>query len=236
MITVYQLPQAFDLPVSVSPFCAKLEAYLRLTGHPYETAIGDKFKAPAGTMPYVKMPNGSMLSTSTAVVDALEQAGPGLDNALDDTARERGETLRELAEDQLYWPLLYSRFGDPAGWTHQVAAVRPIVPWLLRPVLIPVIKRSQVKRCAEHGWTEQADIYTRGVAVVDALADALGDGDWFLGDAPHSVDCAVWAPVMHASYTRSDNPLTAAVRGHDNLMAFVDRLAQRADLALPPRG
>ena len=38
----------------MSPFCAKLEAYLRLAEVPYETRSADIRKAPRGKAPYVE--------------------------------------------------------------------------------------------------------------------------------------------------------------------------------------
>jgi len=53
MITLYEFPAAYGMAVSVSPYCAKVEAYLRLTGHAYEKAKGNVLKSPTKTVPYI---------------------------------------------------------------------------------------------------------------------------------------------------------------------------------------
>jgi Glutathione S-transferase N-terminal domain len=45
MVTLYKFIPAWGLP-DLSPFCVKLETYLRLAKIPYETQVGDPRKAP----------------------------------------------------------------------------------------------------------------------------------------------------------------------------------------------
>jgi hypothetical protein len=61
MITLYQFPPAFDLPVSVSPFCDKLELYFCLTDRRYDTGAGNPMMSPIKMVPYVKLANGKKM-------------------------------------------------------------------------------------------------------------------------------------------------------------------------------
>jgi hypothetical protein len=60
MIKLYQFKPALDLP-NASPFCMKLEIYLRMANLPYEIVLNaDSRKAPKGKLPYIE--DGSKLN------------------------------------------------------------------------------------------------------------------------------------------------------------------------------
>lgn len=53
MITLHQPPPppGWNVP-NMSPFCVKLETYLRMAKLPYQTAPGNPLQAPLGKIPY----------------------------------------------------------------------------------------------------------------------------------------------------------------------------------------
>ena len=54
MIKVHQFAPAFGLP-NASPFCMKLETYLRMAGLPFELVNdGNVIRAPKGKLPYIE--------------------------------------------------------------------------------------------------------------------------------------------------------------------------------------
>ena len=55
MITLYQTPVAWGMP-NLSPFCFKLESYLRMAGLPYTAKLAQLPHAPKGKVPYVDHP------------------------------------------------------------------------------------------------------------------------------------------------------------------------------------
>jgi hypothetical protein len=55
MITLYQFEPAFGLP-NASPFCLKLETWLRMAGLPYEAprmTLSAMGRSPKGKLPYI---------------------------------------------------------------------------------------------------------------------------------------------------------------------------------------
>ena len=71
MIKLYQYPTDWDLP-NVSPFCMKMETYLRLAQIPYETVtIVDPRKSPKGKLPYID-DNGQIIADSSFIIDYLK--------------------------------------------------------------------------------------------------------------------------------------------------------------------
>lgn len=230
-ITLFQFPVAFGLPVSVSPYCAKVELYFRLTGRDYVTAKGNVFLSPNRKVPYVKWPEGKKQAESDAIIARLEAEGPALNAGASEDQLGSVHGLVSQSQRILYYACLQSRFSD--GWEHQEPTVRALVPGLLAWLAVPAIRKDQLKLCANQGFSTPADA-ARAEPVVDAIADALGGKDFILGDAPRTPDCDLWAMLSASAYTLVDSPARAAVRSKPTLMAYIQRLADRADLALPP--
>ena len=232
MLTLFQLPNADSLPVSSSPFCAKLEIYLRLTDRPYRSEAGDPRKSPNKKVPYVRFPDGSIDCDSHAIIGRLEEEGPAIDKGLSGEMRNESDAIERTAENDLYFACLFSRFSDPDGWAHQKVNVRAMLPPLLGRAIAPLIRSSQVKRCERAGFASTDD-YTKGVQAVEQLERKLGDKPYFLGDEPHIVDCSVWGPLVLTAANPADSPLRTAVRTRPALVGFLHRLADRASLTIP---
>lgn len=70
MITLFQFPAAFNVP-NASPYCLKLETWLRLAGLEYQVkVVSDPRKAPKGKLPYVRI-EGEAIGDSEIVIRTL---------------------------------------------------------------------------------------------------------------------------------------------------------------------
>jgi len=69
MIKLYQFEPAFGLP-NASPFCMKLETYLRMAGLAFEIVPrASLFKAPKDKMPYIEDDRAAPLNPLTCCFD-----------------------------------------------------------------------------------------------------------------------------------------------------------------------
>lgn len=230
-IVLYQFPGAFGLR-TLSPFCTKLEAYLRLAGVPYTAKLGDPRQAPRGKLPYVRW-DGGLVGDSQGIVDRLRaEVGDPLDGHLDDRQRALGLALRRTAEDHLYWALLAVRWGDDETWgAHYRAAIGAFLPAAIRPLLVGVLRRGVQRSLRAHGLGrhDRDTVVAQGRADLDAIATVLGDGPYLFGERPTSVDCAVYAQVEHLRHTRGHHPLAVAAREHERLVAWCERMNAAID-------
>ena len=82
MIRLYQFAPAFGLP-NASPFCMKLETYLRMAGLPYELVnSGDVLRAPKGKLPFID-DGGTRLADTSFIIEYLKgRYGEPLDASL----------------------------------------------------------------------------------------------------------------------------------------------------------
>ena len=91
MIRLYQFPPIWGLP-SVSPFCMKVEIYLRMADLAYEVVpTANPRRAPKGKLPYID-DDGKLIADSGLIVDYLEaKYGAKIDGGL--TARDAAVSL-----------------------------------------------------------------------------------------------------------------------------------------------
>lgn len=129
---------------SLSPFCMKVEVYLKLVGLPYRAIAGDPRKAPKGKLPFIVDGEGACVADSDAIIAHLERGRTApLDGGLDADARMRGHLAKRTLEESLYFVMLWSRWAEPSGWDvvrhffdELPTPLRWVVPRLVRKKII----------------------------------------------------------------------------------------------------
>ncbi|HMJ48988.1 MAG TPA: Tom37 metaxin N-terminal-like domain-containing protein, partial [Burkholderiales bacterium] len=116
MITLYQFQPAFGLP-NASPFCMKVENYLRMARLPYQIAPrASHFRAPKGKLPYIEVENKTIADSSFIIEYLKSTYGDPLDARLTSAENAQALALRRMMEENLYWALVYTRWMEPQGW------------------------------------------------------------------------------------------------------------------------
>jgi glutathione S-transferase len=229
MIKLHQFVPAFGLP-NVSPFCMKVETWLRMAGLPYECPRGaDLRKAPKGKFPYIE-DDGVTLADSGFIIEYLTaKYHITLDAHL--SPRQRGEALalQRLFEEHLYWVAVYSRWIEDAGFARTREAFFARFPFPMRQ-LVPVLARRAMRRqlhghgMGRHGCEE---IYALGCRDVAAIADTLGDRAFLMGEQPSSIDAVGYAFLANLLWAPLPSPLLDEARRHANLEAYCQRMKGR---------
>lgn len=229
MITLHTFPGTKELE-SFSPFCMKVEVYLKAQGLEYQASTkGDPRKAPKGKMPYID-DGGTIVADSSAILDYLEKKSKTpMDAGLDAESRARAHVLKRTFEESLYWVILWSRWVDDDGWTVTAPRVASMMPAAVR-WFMPGLIRGKVKGATvSHGYGRHSrdEIYALGDADVAAVATLLGDRPFFLGDAPRTIDVVAYAFLGNLHYWDKPSPITESLKKHENLKAFVERARDR---------
>lgn len=227
MITLHTFPGTPELE-SFSPFCMKVEVYLRAQEIPYKAILGDPRKSPKGKMPFID-DDGAILSDSSAILAHLEKkATTPMDGGLGDDDRARAQVIQRTFEESLYWVMLWSRWVDDDGWKVLAPRIAAIMPAAVR-WLVPGILRGRVKSTLHAQGTgrhSRDEIFALGAADIRAVARLLGDRPFFLGDAPRTIDVVAYAFLANLHYWER-TPLKDVFSAHDNLVAFVERARAR---------
>lgn len=225
-IELYQFVPAWGLP-NASPFCLKLETYLRMADLPYTTiATNDIRTAPKGKLPYIR-DRGQTIADSNLIIDYLQQTyGCNLDEHLNASEAAIALAMRRLIEENLYWVLTYSRWQDSQNWEATKAAFFGDLPPILRQVIPPLARKQTSKNLHGQGMGRHsaAEVYQIGIADAIALSDFLADKPFFLGDRPTTLDASAYGVLANILWVPIESPLKEKVQTLANLVAYCDRL------------
>jgi glutathione S-transferase len=229
MITLHQFAPAFGLP-NASPFCMKLETYLRMAGLPYELVnSGNVLKAPKGKLPWID-DGGTVVADTSFIIDHLKaRYGDPLDAALTPLQRACATAFQRLFEEDLYWALVQTRWIEDAGWVKTRAAFFGAMPVPLRWILPPLARRGLRAELRGHGMGRHsaAQIHAIGCRDVTAVADFLADKPFMLGDAPSSLDATAHAFLANLLWAPVDSPIQRHARTRPTLEAYCQRMKAR---------
>ena len=228
MIKLYQFPPVWGLP-NTSPFCLKVETYLRMAGLAYEPVYdADVRKAPKGKLPYID-DQGRRVADSGLILDYLKQTyGDPLDQGLAPRERALALAIQRLLEEHFYWCEIHNRWAVEEHWAHTKRDFFGFLPALLRATVASVARKTMLEELRGQGIGRHSaeEVYALGEADIDALA-LLGEQPYFLGERPTSIDATAYAFIANAMATPFDNPLKRRALASPNLVAYRDRMKER---------
>ena len=229
MITLFQGPPAFGLP-NLSPFCLKVELYLKLTGLPYKTALGDPRKAPKGKIPWID-DDGQIVADSSFILEYLKKKyGDKLDDGLTQAQRVIALTARRMIEEHLYFALIQMRWGEDEIFAEVRKTFSSLIPAPLRGIITNKIRKGTLAILHRQGIGRHkpAEIYELGKQDLDALCSLLGDDQYFFGQPqPTTFDCTAWAFLASIHATPGKTALQEHLRGRKNLVDYIGRIGKR---------
>jgi glutathione S-transferase len=229
VIKLYQFAPSWGLP-NASPFCMKVETYLRMTGLPFEThTLRDPRKAPKGKLPYID-DDGEIVADSSAILAYLQKKyGDKLgDAALSPAERAVAHALRAMLDEHFYWAIVYSRWSDDAGWEVMKAMVSRGMPPIVKSIVPGIIRGNVRKSLHAQGLGRHSpdEIYAKGKADLTAVSEYLGDKPYIMGDAPRSIDATVYSYLASALHTPFP-PLQLHAKSLANVGPYCDRMKAR---------
>lgn len=195
-VVVWQMKPVWGLP-NASPFCMKLEVWLRLAGieHRLETLTRPP-RTKSGKVPFIERADGTFLSDTSTIIETLRQEFTiELDAHLTPEQQSLSLFIRRTLEEHLYWVTVYERWLINSAWAAtKVAYFGDLAP-ILR-TLVPALIRRKVARDA---WGQgiarlpHHEILARADKDLRALDATLGDNPFFFGERPTSVDATAYA-------------------------------------------
>ncbi|MCB2107771.1 MAG: glutathione S-transferase family protein [Rhodobacteraceae bacterium] len=227
-IVLHQFAPMYGLP-NPSPFCIKLETYLRLAKLEYTVAtLKGPPRSPTGKAPYIEI-DGEVLCDSGLIVAELERRyGHPVDGKLTLSERAQSLAFQRMMEEHLYWAAVYARWLDPENAQAIRGYIRDVtgIPAVLMPIVGPLIQRRIKATLLNQGLGRHPPqtIWRLAMADVDALAHWLGQRPWAFGDSPTTVDAVMFAFIASVVRTPWDFPLKAHTVKHRNLVDHTQRM------------
>jgi glutathione S-transferase len=228
MICLYKFYPAFGL-TDPSPFCVKVETFLRMVGAEYQTvSLSDPRKGPKGKLPFLTDGDKTIADSTFIIKYLIETYHYPIDTDLRAEQRALGLAISRMLEEHLYWAIVYQRWIDPSNWRKISARFFGDLPPVIRSI-VPMLARASVKR-ALHGQGlgrhQPAEILTLAEDDIRAVSDLLGQQDFILGNSPSSFDATVYAFVSSILYCTLDSPSKQTVLGYENLSRYCERMRQ----------
>lgn len=229
-IHLHTAPPAWGLP-SISPACAKLEAWLRMAGVDYDKPTLEFARAPKGKIPFI-FEGDACIGDSALIITHLQRTrGIDLDAAL--SPRERGISVafRRMLKENDYWGLIHSRYFVAANWAqYRVAlggALAPDGSEDERNAIAEGMKQIQKDVMHGHGIGRHTDeelveLICEDLSAVSAL---LGDNEWMFGkDGPTTLDATVYGYVGNMIMHPFEDAISDHGRAQANLVALCERV------------
>jgi glutathione S-transferase len=235
MIRLFSYPELYGVADN-NPFGLKVFAFLRLCDLAFEQEhIFDAKAAPRGQLPYI-IDDGETIGDSDPIVAHLiAKYRLTIDETLTAAQRDTDHLVRRML-DGFYWVISYSRWRDPQFWPLFRDAILRTHPQVTADGMETAQKYNFQRYYYQGiGRYEATDVYRKGLADLQVLADLIGRSDFLFGDAPSSVDAAVYGFLANIYFYDIDTPLKRFILSHDNLVAYCERLHARVMRSTPSR-
>lgn len=225
---LFIFPRPVGLP-NLSPFCVKLETYLRMAGFDYQPVCGFNLKRnPKRQMPFIEL-DGKIIGDSTLIITELvKRHGDKTDSHL--TAEELAirQAFQTMLENHFAKFMVWFRWCDEAGWLVFRDSVFAGAPFFVRQFVAPLIAKKVRKNLYNEGTgrlspNEMAMLANKDL---DALSTYLGSKPYFFGDKPTLIDAVIFATVGNVILSDVDIVLDKLVRKYENLLMHSKRMQQ----------
>jgi glutathione S-transferase len=235
VITLHQFARVWGIP-NLSPFCCKVETWLRMAGIPYRVADAIPPNAPKGKLPFV-IDEGRTITDSRFILEYLtDHYGVDLDAGLTPAERAVSLAVQRMIEDELHWAaVIWPRWCQPHNWPACKQSIFGGFPPVLRDLAAAWAKRQIHREIWGHGIGRNRDeeIVQIGRQDLDALSTLLADKAFFLGASPTTLDACAFGLLSNVLWPPIESELAQHARGHANLVAFCDRVRDRYFREMP---
>ncbi|KAJ3203820.1 hypothetical protein HDU67_009930 [Dinochytrium kinnereticum] len=218
------------ISTAISPYCLKLETYLRVSGIPYVLCTTSGFSK-KGKMPYITF-NGEEISDSQFCIRWLEEKyGVSIDKQVWPAGRSAVEAYRSMLEDGLGKQCVYWRWQKKnQEWLK--TCLFGFMPSPLRTILFPIIIRRPQRYLRLMNITSLGDESNLQLADtrLESISTLLGNDHYLMSTPdPTSLDCTAYgflANILLQNLPNEPRP-TALLLKYPNLVRFVRRISER---------
>ena len=219
MLTLYSYPTLFGVADN-NGYGLKVFAFLRLAGVRFRHEhIVDASKAPRGQLPYIVDGNDTVGDSQAILAFVTQKYRLTIDAALKPMQRTTNILINRLLDD-LYWVMSYSRWQDERFWPAFRAALLREHPELTDESLTKAKAFNHQRYYYQGiGRFDPDAAMARGVADLEALAALLPTpGGYIHGEAPTSIDAAIYGFIANIYFYDIDTPLKQFVVARENIV------------------
>ncbi|XP_038132439.1 failed axon connections homolog [Cyprinodon tularosa] len=228
-IILHQFSRPKSGAPSLSPFCLKLETYLRMADLPYQNYFDGKL-SPQGKMPWIEYNNEQVYGTEFIMEFLEEKLGVSLNKSLTLQERALSRAITKMVEEHFYWTLAYCQWVDNLEETQKMLSVSgplsDLLKWILSHLTGGIVKREMYGHGI--GRFSKEEVYGLMEKDMRTLATLLGDNKYIMGSKLSAVDATVFGHLAPAMWTLPGSRPEQLIKGElINLAMYCDRIRRR---------
>merc|ERR1711915_945270 len=238
IVYLYQFTRTPVLP-SLSPYCLKVETWLRLAGIKYENVDHKmKYKSKKGQLPFVEV-NGEEIADSAMIIKELaSRYNQDLDAGLTPEQKNVAHATISMLENHFAWVIKSAVSSNPDmvidGYKLDLKHVTqksfpvPILKFLFKRHLKAAAKKVRAHGIGVH---KPEEIEEFGHNDLKVLSDLLGDKSFFFGEEPTMLDVVAFSNLAQVVFMDKDVSYSLRdwmLENCSNLQGFCVRMKEKA--------
>ncbi|XP_059608978.1 failed axon connections isoform X1 [Phlebotomus argentipes] len=241
VVYLYQFSRTPLLP-SLSPYCLKVETWLRLAALKYENVDHKtKFRSKKGLLPFIEL-NGEEVADSAIIIKELTQKfNQDIDAGLTQEQKNIAHATVSMIENHLVWVLFWwrTKFPELVLKGYKVNLQHALGTRIPNGILNFFFKFSYGRKWFQGskkvkaqgmGVHKPEEIEEFGKHDLKVLSDMLADKPFFFGDEPTTLDVVSFAVLSQLHFISKDVnlPLRDFMSAScPNLVGHVSRMKER---------
>ncbi|KAE8602849.1 hypothetical protein XENTR_v10014151 [Xenopus tropicalis] len=228
-IILHQFSRPNNGVPSLSPFCLKIETYLRMADLPYQNYFDGKL-SPQGKMPWIEY-NHTRVSGTEFIIDFLEEKlGVNLNKHLNPHQRAVSRAVTKMVEEHFYWTLAYCQWVENLDETQKMLNITgplsDLLKWILCHLTKGIVKREMYGQGI--GRFSEEEIYRLMEKDMRSLAGLLGDKKYLMGPKFSTLDATVFGHLAQAMWTLPGTRPERLIKGElINLAMYCERIRRK---------
>ncbi|XP_034950791.1 failed axon connections [Chelonus insularis] len=241
VVYLYQFSRTPVIP-SISPFCLKVETWLRLNDIKYENVDHKmKFRSKKGQLPFIEL-DGVEIADSAIIMRELSQKfHKDLDANLTNEQRTISHAMISMIENHLVWVVSWWRAKNTdavlKGYRFNLQnALGTRIP---NGILNFFFKFTYGRKCAKKVKAQGMGVHTNeevaqfGCDDLKVLSDLLADKPFFFGDEPTKLDVVAFAHLAQILYIEKSVPFALRDYMQDHCPNLVGHCSRMKDRCFP---
>lgn len=214
-----------------SPFVLKVHTFLRMSGIEYEAkpGLGNISKAPKGKLPFITH-DGKVIADSQFIFEYCNQVfGDKLDEHLSDEQKAIAYLITKSLDENLYFPLIYSRWVSDESWPTIKQAFFSKFPMPLRLIVPNIARKKAADSIYKQGTSRHSEEEIKNICrkSFQALSDLIGGKQYIFGEQPSSLDATTYAFLAEFILSDLDNSFNRVAKEYPVLVKYCERICSK---------
>jgi glutathione S-transferase len=235
-IKLFVFPRMFEIP-NLSPFCCKMETWLRMARVPYELVeTRDPRSAPRKKLPFIE-DGGARIADSSLIVEHLSRTrAVDLDAGLSAEQRAIATLVKRTLEEHYAFVLAYTHlFSDESS--KYTRSRFDVIPALIRPLVERAVRKNVKNLLWYQGILRGSHDEILASAIDDwrAVLPFMSEGPFFFGERVTTTDAIVFGTLAPTLLTPIETPIRAFLLSQPKAVAYAERLRAHFFPELAPK-